>query len=140
MVSVVVCVKVSVQIRDLFQNRIGPEVLQVIELAQFRYENVYHHIAVVHCNPVGLTGSLHNVGLAAFLYADCLAYGVLYGQGLVRCTSLAYNEITAYGILYAGKVHDRDTLSLTFLNTFYYTLNYAFSLFLFSHSVYGTVS
>lgn len=68
---------------------------QVIEFSQFRDEDVYHDITVVHCYPMGVMCSFHKVRLAAFLYADGFADRVLNGQCLVGRTSLTDNEILA---------------------------------------------
>ena len=66
----------SCDIGNLLGDGIGPEVLQIVELAQFGDEDVYHHVTVVHGNPVGVTRSLHEVGLASLFYPYRLADGV----------------------------------------------------------------
>ena len=114
--------------------------LQVIKLAQFRNEYMHHHVTVVHCYPVCVAGTLHEIRLAALLDTYGFTYGVLNGQRLVGGTTLTNNKIAAYSIFYAVKVNYGNALTLALLNTFNDAVNYAFSLFLLSHLIMSVYS
>lgn len=124
-----VYVKVSCNVGNLLCYGICPKVFQVIEPAQFGNEDMYHDVSVVHCYPVGVSCAFYKVGFASFLDSHGFADGVLNGERLVGCASLAYYEIPAYRIFNTGQINYCYTFSFALLNSFNDALYYAFSFF-----------
>ena len=109
-----------VQILNFRQFRIGPEVLQIVEVAHIGQEDVDDDIHIVHSHPHRLTQSVHGNGLLPGLLAHRLADAVGQSLHLRGGVARADNESLADGVLNVLKVYDHDVVSLFLLYSFYY--------------------
>ncbi len=109
-------------VRNSRQWRIGPEVLQVVELAHVRHKDMHHHIAIVHGHPQRTLQTYHTGRLLIQLLAHPVANALGDGFHLRGRTSLANHKTAADGALYATEVGHYDVVAFLFL----YSLNYGF--------------
>ena len=107
-----------VEVRNVLQLGVVPEVLKVVVVAGVGHEDVHHHRAVVHGHPQGVLASGDGRrALAAFLEGKLLDR-VGHGLYLLRRTAGADDEMARRRRDDVREVGDGDFAALLFLYAF----------------------
>ena len=124
-------IKCLIQIFDLDNLRILPEVLQIIILPHIRQEYMHQHIGIVHRYPLGVFQTNHMGRLFLQTLASHITDALSDGFHLWGWVPLADDEILADGAFYLSQVSDDDIATFLLLDCFRYNV-YKFLHYIFN--------